>query len=240
MEPDLSPEVTVFHKTARLLVLSLFGLSTLPGCAEQGETAAPPAQSTAAEALPEGVTLVSSTMATEGDALRGTGTLRFPWANTSQEVTYEVTGTPAATPEVYEVKTAEPTTGASARLAYQIEAGIVQIEVPGHVAELIHNPDGSYSLAGQVYGSLQDATAALVADVGLAPLSAELLAAATVGLGAAARAAGTRIADGYCDPAWYCVDPDCPRCYGGFQGDYSCSRWGEESEGCAFHEAYQP
>lgn len=230
----------MLHQTSRVLVLSLFGLSGLLGCAGQGETAAAPAQGATGKALPQGVELVSSAMATEGDALRGTGTLSFPWQHTSQEVTYEVTGTPAATPEVYEVKTAESKTGASARLAYRAEAGTVQIEVPGHAVELTHNPDGSFSLAGQVYASLQDATTALVADVDLAPLSAELLAAATVGLSAATRAASTRVADGYCDPAWYCLDPDCPKCARAVQEEYSCARWGEESEGCAFHEAYEP
>lgn len=230
----------MLYPTARLLVLSVLTLSSLPGCAVQGERAASPGRGAPGEALPEGVELVSSTMGTEGDALRGTGTLRFPWAHTSRDVTYEVTGTPAATPELYEVKTAEPKTGATARLAYQLELGTVQIEVPGHAVELIHNPDGSFSLAGRLYGSLQEAAQGLVADVHMAPLSAELLAAATIGLSAATRAASTRVADGYCDPAWYCVDPDCPKCAHGLEETYTCSRWGEESEGCAFYKAYEP
>ena len=240
LRPDLYPEVTVFQQTARLLVLSLMGLSSLPGCAEQGETAAPSAQGAPVQTLPQGVELVSSTIGTEGDALRGTGTLRFPWTHTSQEVTYEVTGTPAATPEVYEVKTTAPQTGATARLAYQIEQGAIHIEVPGHAVELTHNPDGSFSLAGRVYASLQDVVDALVADVDMAPLSAELLAAATVGLGAATRAASTRVPDGYCDPAWFCLDPDCPMCAHALQERYTCERWGEGSEGCAFYKAYEP
>lgn len=81
---------------------------------------------------------------------------------------------------------------------------------------------------------------ALVADVDLAPLSAELLAAATVGLGAAMCAASTRVADGYCDPVWYCVDPDCPKCAQALPEVYTCERWGQGSEGCAFFQAYEP
>lgn len=230
----------MLRHTAPMLVLSLLSLASLPGCAGRGETAAPPVRTASAQTLPEGVELVSSTIGTEGDVLRGTGTLRFPWAHTSREVTYEVTGTPAATPEVYEVKTVEPKTGATARLAYQIEMGTVQLEVPGHAVELTHNPDGSFSLAGQVYASLQQAAEALAADVDMAPLSAELLAAATIGVSAATRAASTRIPDGYCDPVWYCQDPDCPPCGDYFQESYTCARWGEESKGCAFYKAYEP
>lgn len=229
----------------RLLALSALCLSGLPGCAEEGGTAAAP-QATAPQAadaqkaLPEGVTLVSSSVSTEGDALRGAGTLRFPWSGASQDVTYMVTGTPAATPEVYDVQATEAKTGATARLVYQIEQGSVAVEVPGHVAELTHNPDGSFSLGGQVYASLREAAGALVADVNMAPLSAELLAAATIGLGAATRAASPRIPDGWCDPLWTNIDPDCRDGARALPETYTCERWGQESEGCAFFQAYQP
>ncbi len=223
-----------------LLALSALCLSGLPGCAEEGATATAPQAADAQPALPEGVTLVSSSVSTEGDALRGAGTLRFPWSGASRDVSYVVTGTPAATPEVYDVQATEAKTGATARLVYQIEQGSVTLEVPGHAAELTHNPDGSFSLGGQVYASLREAAGALVADVNMAPLSAELLAAVTVGLSTATRAASTRIRDGYCDPVWFYVDPDCHPGAHGLPETYTCERWGQESEGCAFFQAYQP
>ena len=222
-----------------LLALSILSLSGLLGCAEREDPAATP-DGAEARTLPGNVELVSSSIKKEGGALRGEGTLRFPWSSSPREVRYEVTGTPADVPERYDVHTTTAETGASARLAYQLEAGIVTIEVPGHVAEVIHNPDGSYSLAGKAYASLRDAARALAHDTAMAPLSAELLAASTVGLGATTRAAGTRIADGYCDPVWYCVDPDCPHCARAFEESYTCERWGQDSEGCSFMQAYEP
>lgn len=218
------------------LLLFTLSLAAAPGCAAEAPTQA----EVLPQQLPGGVQIVASAMGTEGDALKGTGTLRFPWSSASRDVSYEVTGTPAAVPEVYEVRTREAETGASANLVFRPEQGTVDIEVPGHEATVQHNPDGSYSMAGQAYASLQDAAAALVKDAAMASLSAELLVTATVGLGMATRTAGTRVPDGYCDPRWFEIDPDCHWGLHGLSQTYTCERWGEGSEGCGFYQSYEP
>lgn len=210
-----------------LCTLSLVGAT---GCVESQATAS---------ALPGEVELVSSHIGTEGDALVGTGTLRFPWGGASQDLRYTVTGTPAAVPERYEVRAEDPRSGASAQLVFRPELGSVVIAVPGHAAEVQHNPDGSYSLGGRAYASLDDAARALVGDAGFEALSPELLATATVGLGAATRAAGTRIPDGWCDPLWIRIDPDCRNGLRTVPETYTCARWGKDSEGCSFLQAHE-
>ena len=67
-----------------------------------------------------------------------------------------------------------------------------------------------------------------------------LLITSTVALADAVLAANTRIPDGWCDPVWFEVDPDCRAGFAPVQGAYACERWGSESPACDFFEGKQP
>lgn len=217
-------------------------LAVLPACnrSEPPTTAPMFAATHGPAALPAGVERVSVAQQRDAEALRLSGAIRMAGVEASRDVSFHVVGAPGPAPETYEAQVRDPATGGEAHLTYRPDWRSLAIGVGGHVAEISHNPDGSFSAGGQTFATLSAAAGALAADPALGALTSELLIAGAVALGDAVLAAHTRIPDGICDPLWFPVDPDCPRGFApaSVGQAYACERWGRESQGCAFFEAY--
>jgi hypothetical protein len=197
-------------------------------------------QTDAPQTLHGGVTRVSSEVTRDADAMTTTGQLRVQGDAGLTDVRYTVVGAPAATPETFDIELHELSSGASAHVLYNPEWRTWTVKVADQLIAVAHNPDGSFSVGDVAFDSVDAAARALVKGGALDALTPALLVASSVVIGDAMAAANTRIPDGYCDPLFFSVDPDCRPPGLRIERAYACERWGEESAACGFYEGAQP
>ncbi|MBK9647365.1 MAG: hypothetical protein IPO67_19770 [Deltaproteobacteria bacterium] len=116
------------------------------------------------------------------------------------------------------------------------------MRVADQLVQLAHNPRRLLSV-GTNFPGVNDAAALLVKSGALDKITPALLITSTVALADAVLAANTRVADGYCDPFWFNIDPDCRgwgvQGHAPVQGAYACSA-GTEARPVTFFEGKQP
>ncbi|MCK6524384.1 hypothetical protein L6R49_23510 [Myxococcota bacterium] len=196
------------------------------------------------QSLAGDVTRLSQDVTRGEDALTATGQLRVRGDDGPHELRYKAVGIPADAPETYTVEVQDLTSGATTTLVHSTEWRTWSVQVADQLVQLAHNPDGSYSVGDQAFPGVNDAARALVKSGALDKITPALLITSTVALADAVLAANTRVPDGYCDPFWYNIDPDCRgwgvQGHAPVQGAYACERWGSESPACDYFEGKQP